>query len=90
MTRDYEVQVEGELGEPLLRHLSWSHRVVPTETLMRVDATPSELIRLLRACSECGLTIEGVTRIDPAPVVARQTPGDRGRQRHASNDRRLS
>ena len=65
MKRSYEVRVEGELGEPLLRYLSWSHCVIPEQTFVRVDATPAELEHLLRACTDEGLTIEGVHRIGP-------------------------
>jgi hypothetical protein len=65
MTTSYEVRVEGELGEPLLRYLSWSHCVIPGQTFVRVEATPAELDHLLRACTEEGLTIEGVHRIGP-------------------------
>ncbi len=66
MTTGYEVRVEGELGEPLLRFLSWSHGVMPEQTCVRVNATPAELGALLRACSENGLIIERVRRIDSA------------------------
>jgi hypothetical protein len=69
MTRNYEIRVEGELGETLLRYLRCPHRTVPEETVLRVDATSAELARLLRACSEHGLTIERVIRISP-PLVA--------------------
>ena len=68
MTRSYEVRVEGELGEPLLRYLSWSHCVIPEQTFVRVDATPAELDHLLQACTDEGLTIEGVHRVGPTPV----------------------
>jgi hypothetical protein len=65
MTKAFEVRVAGELGEPMLRRLGWGHSTVPGQTLMRVEATPKDLDRLLRTCSERGLTIERVVRIGP-------------------------
>jgi hypothetical protein len=67
MTKAFEVRVQGELGEPMLRLLGWSHSTVPEQTLMRVEATPSDLHRLLKTCSERGLTIERVVRVGPLP-----------------------
>ena len=57
MTKAFEVRVRGELGEPMLRRLGWAHSTVSGQTLMRVEATPGDLERLLRTCSERGLTI---------------------------------
>ena len=34
----YEVRVDGEVGEPLLRHLNWSHSVVPGHARVRIAA----------------------------------------------------
>jgi hypothetical protein len=62
----YEVRVEGELGEPLLRYLNWSHRVVPEQTYMKVEATSSELDAILSVCAEEGTTIERVRRVRPS------------------------
>ena len=61
----YEVHVEGELGEPLLHYLSWPHYIVPAHTMVRVVAAPDELHSLLAACTDEGLGIERVRRIDP-------------------------
>ena len=68
MTKAFEVRVRGELGESMLRRLGWSHSTVAGQTLMRVEATPGDLERLLRTCSERGLTIERVVRIEPVPA----------------------
>jgi hypothetical protein len=70
MTRNYEIRVEGELGGTLLRYLRCPHRMIPEETVLRVNATSAELARLLRACSEHGLTIERVTRISRPSVAS--------------------
>lgn len=56
----YEVRVDGEVGEPLLRYLKWSHAVVPGHVRVRIAAATRELLELLRACSESGSTIEHV------------------------------
>jgi len=59
-----EVRVEGVLGRSILRHLAWSHRVVPEQTLVRVDATPADLHRFLWACIDAGLVIESVHPVE--------------------------
>ena len=56
----YEVRVEGEVGEPLLRHLNCSHSLVPGHARVRIAAAARELLELLRACTESGATIERV------------------------------
>jgi len=38
--------------------------VTEAQTAMRIEATPSELSRLLKTCSERGLTIESIVRVD--------------------------
>jgi hypothetical protein len=72
MSKAFEVRVQGELGEPLLRLLGWSHSTVPEQTVMRVEATPQDLNRLLRTCSERGLTIERVVRVGSLPARPRR------------------
>lgn len=64
MTTTFEVRVEGELAPPTLHSLGCSHCVTDAQTMVRIEATPSELDRLLKTCSERGLTIESVVRID--------------------------
>jgi hypothetical protein len=61
----YEVRVEGELGEPLLRYLSWPHQVVSGQTRVRITAATVELHRFLRACTECGASIQRVRLVTP-------------------------
>jgi len=72
MTRVFEVRIQGQLGRVMLRMLGWSHVTVPEQTLVRVEATPADLQRILRDCTETGLTIERVHRITtasgPAPT----------------------
>jgi hypothetical protein len=64
MRTNFEVRVEGELAPPTLHRLGCAHSVAKPQTLIRIEATPSDLQRLLRECSERGLTIEGVVRLD--------------------------
>ncbi|MCW2823193.1 MAG: hypothetical protein JWQ91_110 [Aeromicrobium sp.] len=75
----YEVRVEGEVGEPLLRWLNWSHRVVPGQTHVRIVASADELHHFLQACTASGAGIQRVHRLsrDRADVPgARRRPGD--------------
>ena len=62
----YEVRVDGEVGEPLLQHLSWSHQVVPEQTRVRFAAASNDLHQFLRACTERGASIQRVHMVDPA------------------------
>lgn len=64
MATTFEVRVEGELARPTLHSLGCPHCVSEAQTLVRIEATPTELSRLLKACSEGGLMIESVVRID--------------------------
>ena len=64
MTTTFEVRVEGELAPPTLNSLGCSHCVAEAQTLMRIEATPSELSRLLKTCCERGLMIESIVRVD--------------------------
>jgi hypothetical protein len=63
MTTRFEVRVEGELSEPTLHRLGCAHCVTEAQTLMRIEATATELQQLLVECSERGLTIESVVRV---------------------------
>ena len=74
-TSSYEVRVEGELGDKLLRYLRWSSCVVADQKSARLEATPSELQRFLSACSHHGVGIECVHRLYAAPSDRRD--GDR-------------
>jgi hypothetical protein len=67
----YEVRVAGELGDSLLRYLSWPHCVVPEQTHVRLAAGQGELHRFLQACTDCGTGIERVRRVNPAPRPSR-------------------
>jgi len=63
-TATYEVRVAGELGRPLLRHLGCSHYAVPPLTLVRLALADRDLNRFLRACTDCGATVQQVRRVD--------------------------
>ncbi|MDZ5623052.1 hypothetical protein SFC88_19595 [Nocardioides sp. HM23] len=64
----YEVRVAGALGDPLLRSLRCPHYAVPEQTLIRLTFAAADLERFLRACTNCGVGIEGVRRVDaPQP-----------------------
>lgn len=60
----YEVRVEGELGDPLLRYLRWPHHVVHGQTVVRIAAAPDALSAFLRSCTDIGLSIEQVRRVE--------------------------
>jgi hypothetical protein len=64
VVRRYELYVEGRLGSALLGYLCWSNRTQPEHSIVRVRSTYGELHQLLASCSDSGLTIERVTRID--------------------------
>jgi len=61
--RSYEVRVDGELGPTLLRFLRWRHSLVPEQTSVRLDATPTRVLQFLAKCSELGLGIQQVRRV---------------------------
>ena len=82
--RSYEVRVEGELGDKLLRYLRWSSCVVADQKSARLEATPAELQRFLSACSHHGVGIECVHRLYAAPTTGQTATGtsrDRARDR---------
>jgi hypothetical protein len=64
MTTTFEVHVEGELAPPTLHSLGCTHRVAEAQTMVRIEATPSELIELLKTCCERGAMIESIVRVD--------------------------
>jgi hypothetical protein len=69
IVRSYEVHVDGLLSRPLLGYLRWSHCVQPEQSVVRLRANPGELDHYLQACSECGLTIERLTRLEPGAMT---------------------
>ena len=79
--RSYEVRVEGELGDKLLRYLRWSSCVVAEQKTARLEATPSELQRFLSACSQHGVGIECVHRLHASPANESTVSRDRARDR---------
>ena len=86
----YEVRVAGELGEPLLRYLRWSHYAVPEQTLVRLAAGSADLHRFLRACTDCGASIERVRRVAARAAAAsrsRTSTADLSLRELASRDR---
>jgi len=87
MTRVFEVRVEGELGESMLRLLGWSHVTVPEQTLVRLDATPAGLQRVLRVCTDRGMAIERVRRLGD-PVDPPSPASSRGRAPDLDGPRR--
>jgi hypothetical protein len=64
MSMTFEIRVEGELAPPTLHRLGCDHCVAEEQTLIRIEATPAGLQRLLEECANSGLTIEGVVRLD--------------------------
>ncbi len=64
MTTTFEVHVEGELARPTLHSLGCAHCVAEAQTMVRIEATPTELDRLLRTCHERGLIVESIVRVD--------------------------
>ena len=83
--RSYEVRVEGELGDKLLRYLRWSSCVVADQKSARLEATPTELQGFLSACSHHGVGIECVHRMHgtptPGPAAGTAVSRDRARDR---------
>jgi hypothetical protein len=61
--RNYEVRVDGELGDTLLRFLRWRHCLLPEQTSLCVEADPDAVLELIAKCSELGLGIERVHRV---------------------------
>jgi hypothetical protein len=71
----YEVLVEGRLGSALLRYLRWSIRVQPEQSVVRIRTSPGDLYHFLASCTDCGLTLEWVIRLNP---VGRQAEASLG------------
>jgi hypothetical protein len=67
IVRSYEVHIDGLLSPPLLAYLRWSHWVQPEQSVVRLQANPNELDEYLQLCSEHGLTIERLTRLESGP-----------------------
>jgi hypothetical protein len=65
MTTAFEIRVEGERGAPTLRRLGCEHCVTGAQLMVRVTATPADLQHLVDVCSEHGLTIESIIRVQP-------------------------
>lgn len=63
--RSYEVWVGGELGDNLLGYLGWSHELVADRQVARGDVSARELASFLAQCSESGLTVDRVRRLEP-------------------------
>jgi hypothetical protein len=61
--RNYEVRVDGELDETLLRFLRWQHCLIPEQTSLCMDAGPDHVLEFIARCSELGLGIERVHRV---------------------------
>ena len=64
MTTTFEVRVEGELAPPTLHSLGCTYRLAEAQTMVRIEATPSELIQMLKTCCEHGALIESIVRVD--------------------------
>ena len=64
MTTTFEVRVEGALAPPTLHSLGCTYRLAEAQTMVRIEATPSELIQLLKTCCDRGATIESIVRVD--------------------------
>jgi hypothetical protein len=62
----YEVRVDGRMGESFLTFLRWRHCVVPEQTSVLVEARLEDVLELLATCSELGLGIERVRRVNRA------------------------
>jgi len=60
----YELRVEGQLADSTLQSLRCAHTVAEEQTSMRIEATAAELNQVLKTCSESGMTIDRVLRID--------------------------
>jgi hypothetical protein len=64
MTTTFEVRVEGELTGPTLHRLGCAHCVAEEQLVVRIEATPSDLQRLLKECADHGMTIDSVVRVE--------------------------
>lgn len=66
VSRAYEVRVDGQLDEPLLRYLRWKHRYLPEQAALRLEGTTEEVHEFLSACCRLGLGIQRVRRLTAA------------------------
>lgn len=63
VSRAYEVRVDGQLDEALLRFLRWKHRYLPEQAALTLEGTTEEVHEFLSACCRLGLGIERVRRL---------------------------
>jgi hypothetical protein len=77
VAQSYEVRVDGQLGEKLLRYLRWSSCVLAEQKSARLEATPAELQRFLSVCSRDGVGIECVHRLHGTPALSTDRAHDR-------------
>lgn len=70
--RAYEVRIDGELDEALLRFLRWQHRSLPEQAALWLEGTPEQVYAFLSDCCRLGLGIERVRRVTPVDAVAQE------------------
>jgi len=57
---NYEVRIQGRLGESTLHYMQWAVRHERERTIVRVTAPPAELQMILKELANRGITIDHV------------------------------
>src|SRR4051794_37934758 len=67
--RAYEVRIDGQLDNALLRFLQWHHRHLPEHAAVWLEGTPEHVYAFLSDCCRHGLGIERVRRVKALDAV---------------------
>ena len=59
---DYEIRIEGRLGDSTLRSMQWAARFEEERTMMRVIATPGDLQLILEELAASGIGMDRLIR----------------------------
>jgi hypothetical protein len=68
VSRAYEVRIDGQLDNTLLRFLQWRHQHLPEQAALTLKGTPEQVYAFLSDCCRLGLGIERVRRVKELEV----------------------
>jgi predicted trehalose synthase len=69
VSRAYEVRIDGQLDNTLLRFLKWRHQHLPEHAAVMLECTPEQVYAFLSDCCRLGLGIDRVRLVKELDVV---------------------